>query len=394
MKIVAFAYACEPQKGSEPAAGWMWARMLAGLGETWVITRANNADVIEAALPALPERDQLRFVYVDLPSWSRFWKKGQRGVRLYYLLWQVAALRKARRLHKRESFDVVWHLTLANAWLGSLAPLLGPSFVYGPVGGGPSAPWRLLPAFGIRGVLFEVFRTVARSVGRYANPAARIAWKRAELILVQNRETLAFLPRRHRSRPDIFPHAVLDERPEPLRRNRDGQPTAFFAGRLIPWKGLSLAVATLQLLPEWRLVICGEGPDELRIKRLARRKGVEDRVEFRGWVAREEVQRLMREEADLLLLPSMHDDSPFVVPEALAAGVPVVCLDRGGAPSLGGVGVPVTDRAGTVKALAETVRRALGGPVPPVPSLGDHRERLSGILQRAGLASTPLGREQ
>jgi NAD(P)-dependent dehydrogenase (short-subunit alcohol dehydrogenase family) len=50
LRIVAFAYACEPDSGSEPGVGWMWARMLAHLGETWVITRENNREAIEAAL--------------------------------------------------------------------------------------------------------------------------------------------------------------------------------------------------------------------------------------------------------------------------------------------------------------------------------------------------------
>ena len=68
MRILAFAYACEPGRGSEPGAGWSWARMLAGLGETWVVTRANNREAIEAGLDGLPEADRLHFVYVDLPE--------------------------------------------------------------------------------------------------------------------------------------------------------------------------------------------------------------------------------------------------------------------------------------------------------------------------------------
>src|SRR5207247_373562 len=143
MRILAFAYACEPGKGSEPEVGWLWSRMLARLGDVWVITRANNRPAIEARLPATPERDRLHFVFVDLPPRARRWKRGQRGIRLYYLLWQVAALREARRLHAEQRFDLAWHLTLANAWLGSVAPLLDIPLVYGPVGGGVTTPLRL-----------------------------------------------------------------------------------------------------------------------------------------------------------------------------------------------------------------------------------------------------------
>ena len=42
MRVLVFAYACEPDQGSEPGAGWIWSRMLARIGEVWVITRENN----------------------------------------------------------------------------------------------------------------------------------------------------------------------------------------------------------------------------------------------------------------------------------------------------------------------------------------------------------------
>src|SRR3990172_3023510 len=96
MRILAIAYACEPGKGSEPGVGWIWSRMLARLGETWVVTRANNRAAIEAILPSLTPEERPRFFYVELPRWARFWKRGRHGVRLYYLLWQFLALRDIR----------------------------------------------------------------------------------------------------------------------------------------------------------------------------------------------------------------------------------------------------------------------------------------------------------
>src|SRR5438105_11885057 len=162
MRILVYAYACEPGLGSEPGAGWAWARMLANIGETWVLTRSNNRGPIERELERVPERDRLHFEYVDLAAWSRGWKRGQRGIRLYYLLWQVAALRRARRLHRSLQFDLVWHVTLTTAWLGSTAPLVGPPFAYGPVAGGATVPWRLVPGLGLRGIAYEAVRSAAR----------------------------------------------------------------------------------------------------------------------------------------------------------------------------------------------------------------------------------------
>ena len=46
--ILLSAYACEPNKGSEPEVGWQWAINLSKLGHNvYVVTRRNNKESIE-----------------------------------------------------------------------------------------------------------------------------------------------------------------------------------------------------------------------------------------------------------------------------------------------------------------------------------------------------------
>jgi glycosyltransferase involved in cell wall biosynthesis len=341
--------------------------MLARLGDTWIITRANNAPAIELALPDVPEGERMHFVYVDLPGWARFWKRGQRGVRLYYLIWQVAAVRRARRLQRDRRFDVAWHLTLANAWLGSLAPLAGLPFVYGPVGGGVPVPWHLAPALGVRGTAYEVMRAAARAGGRYANPTARLAWRRADLILVQNSETARWLPRAHRERTAIFPNVVIDDSNavEPGSAADGRTPTALFAGRLLPWKGVALAIRAVALVTDWKLLVAGSGFDERRLRRLARRLGVGSRVVFLGWCSRDRLHRVMREDADVFLYPSLREDSGWVVAEALGCGLPVLCLDRGGPPDLAALaGIAIPSSGGPRRVASSFAGLLVNGAVP------------------------------
>jgi glycosyltransferase involved in cell wall biosynthesis len=349
MRTLVFAYACEPDKGSEPGAGWTWVRMIARSASTVVLTRANNRESIERALPRVPEATSLRFVYIDLPAWARFWKREQRGIRLYYLLWQAAALRQAVRLNSESRFDVVWHLTLANAWLGSAAAFVDAPFVYGPVGGGVPTPWRLCSALGLRGTAYELIRAAARWSARYCNPLARLAWRRASIVLVQNPETRAWLPRRHRPKCVVLQHAVADVSVLPGTASSGEHPTAVFASRLIPWKGGELALRAIAGTSGWRLVICGGGRDEHRLRTLARELRVEDRTQFRGKLAQGELHALMSN-SDALLHPSFHDDSPLAVTEALAHGLPVVCLDRGGPSVLAGDAGLVVESTGDVSA--------------------------------------------
>ena len=355
MRILVFAYACDPDRGSEPGAGWIWPRMMAQFGDVWVVTRTNNRAAIECALANLPERDRLHFIYVDLPQRARFWKRGQKGVHLYYLLWQFAALRRARRL-RSQRFDVVWHLTFGNAWLGSLAPLVGGErFIYGPVGGGVAMPWQLLRGAGIRASLMEFAREMARLGGRYANPVSRLAWRRADIILVQNRETTDWLPARHRSKAVLFQHVVLDGVAEGAVSRTRGRRMALFAGRLMYWKGAELALHALAKAPGWGLTICGDGPEKGKLQRVAADLGIDTRVTFAGRVERKTLLERMRTEFDVFLFPSLHDDAGWVVAEAVSAGLPVICIDRGGPPVLAGaagIAVACSDREAIIHELA------------------------------------------
>ena len=371
VKILAFAYACEPDRGSEPGAGWAWARMLAGIGETWVITRADYRAAIEAEMERTPERDRLKFVYVELPEKYRRWQRDLRGLRIYYLLWQLAALKTARRIARSESFDLTWHLTWASAWIGTLSAYAGRPFIYGPVGGCVGTIPRLLPHFGLRGAVYEILRGASHAAGRYLNPLARASWRKADLILVQNDETRAWLPARHRDKARIFPNAVVREEITPARA-RPGPPTILYAGRLEGFKGVYFVLRALKMLPAWRLIVCGSGSDEARLRRLASRFGVADRIEWFGWLPREELLRMMRSRAHVLMLPSIHEEAGAVILEAMAAGLPVVAFDRGGPPLLGRDGGVFVSARGAPRAiarrLAEAAIRCLESNLTPPPA--------------------------
>jgi glycosyltransferase involved in cell wall biosynthesis len=372
-RIVAFAYACEPGEGSEPGAGWRWACLLAQRADVTVLTRANNAAAIEAV--QLPPH--LAFEYVDLPSYLRFWKRGPRGARAYYLLWQIAAVRRARSLHRRSRYDVVWHLTLANAWLGSLACLVPAPFVYGPVGGGIRFPWRFATVVGVRGAAFEAARDIARTAARYGNPLARLAWRRAAIVIAQNEETREWFPRRVRDRAVVIPNAMID--PRGPRAAGAETKTAFFVGRLVPWKGGAVAIRAVARAAGWRLVFYGDGRDRHRLEALARRLAVGNRIGFRGHAPRSEVFRALREEADVCLHPSLREDCGWAVAEAIAIGVPVVALGIGGPAALAPENAVCPDGGidGVVSALVRTLE---SGEFKPSVPRGEPSAEVDAIL--------------
>lgn len=366
LSILLSAYACEPHQGSEPGIGWHWATRLARAGHrVRVLTRANNRDPIERTLAAAPVPN-LSFAYYDLPEWMRRWKNhAGLAARLYYVLWQWGAYAVARRLCRESRFDVVHHITFGVFRHPSFMAFLGLPFVFGPVGGGETAPKPLRRTFPLRGYLIDLVRDAANWVVR-VDPLMAAVFRRSAATLCKTSETLESIPPRFRDKCVVQVELGTDGNPgaaRPRRRDRDdGSFRVLYVGRLVYWKGLHFGLAAFARLRErhpWStLTVVGSGPDEAWLKDVARRLGIGEAV---NWVPRLEHAAVMRAYArhDAFLFPSLHDSSGNVVLEALSSGLPVVCLDAGGPGVLVDLSCGFKVRAGEPQQVVEDLARAL-----------------------------------
>ena len=339
MKILLSAYACEPDKGSEPGVGWNWALALERRGyDVHVITRSNNREAIERTLLRDPRR--LQFHYFDLPQWARFWKRWPGGIYLYYLLWQFGAYRNAKRLHAREKFDLVHHITFVSFRQPSFMGGLGIPFIFGPVGGGESMPRIFRRGLPASGRIAEISRGLGNQFVAI-DPFMRHTYGRAQMIVCATHETLAAVP-------DSFRQKCLVQRAVGIENSRiegpnaepassESRPQFLFVGRLLYWKGLHLAFRALahlrDQLPQARLRVIGEGPDAGWLRAEAQRLNVADLVE---WIPPKPQPEIWDEyhRSVGFIFPSLHDSGGMVVLEALAAGLPVICLNVGGPGSM------------------------------------------------------------
>ena len=85
--------------------------------------------------------------------------------------------------------------------------------------------------------------------------------------------------------------------------------------------------------PDARLTIAGSGPEREALEQLARSLGITDAVTFAGRVENAEMPALYRK-VHIALNPSLADNMPISILEALASGVPVVSTNVGGVPFL------------------------------------------------------------
>ena len=170
---------------------------------------------------------------------------------------------------------------------------------------------------------------------------------------------------------DAIPNAV-----PPLRRlgaARLDQPVIVAAGRLVRAKGFDQLVRAFALVtpphPEWRLRICGSGPQRAALAALIDELRLGERVQLAGRVRDMEAEL---EAASVFALSSRVEGLPLALLEAMAKGLAVVSFDGAAGPcaviehGVDGLLVP----AGDTPALAAAVQRYFADPAL--------RERLRG----------------
>ena len=108
----------------------------------------------------------------------------------------------------------------------------------------------------------------------------------------------------------------------------------FVAARLAEQKGLSHLLEAVHILlrnglNSFELVIGGDGPDRLKLEKLARTLGVTQHCQFLGALNREQVKDRMQQ-CDVFVLSSLHESFGVVLGEAMACGKPVISTRCGG----------------------------------------------------------------
>lgn len=100
--------------------------------------------------------------------------------------------------------------------------------------------------------------------------------------------------------------------------------------RLVHKNGLDDVITALTLLPEQvKFVIFGIGPDEYKLKNLAQKNGVMDRVLFRGEISHDVMPKYLKA-SDIFIRPSRSEGMGNSFVEAMAAGLPVIATQEGG----------------------------------------------------------------
>lgn len=328
-KVLLSAYACEPNKGSEPGVGWYWALEVSKRGHNvCVLTRKNNKNVIESYFKTNPKPHNLEFLYYDLPD-IIYKQKKRLGVHLYYLLWQLGILKLVKKQHKIKNFDFVHHITFVTIHQPSFLFLLkGVPFFYGPSAGGDLVPKNFLKSFPPKKRLKENLRYYQNKLLVF-DPIRRWMFGKVDLMFCNTEQTKSFLPK------NVMPKTTLNlaigmelNKEENVISKQKESFNVLYAGNLLYLKGIHIGIKAFNKALKNTLskfTIIGEGNrDEFRAYAPSNKN-----IEFIDRIPQKELLELYQTYS-IFLFPSYRDSGGMVVLEALAKGLPVICLDLGG----------------------------------------------------------------
>jgi glycosyltransferase involved in cell wall biosynthesis len=260
----------------------------------------------------------------------------------------AAAVLQLRRVLRELRPDLVSTHSSKAGWLGRLAARsLGIPVTYTAHG------WAFTPAAGSDG-------------SRLYRIAERMAAPFASRIITVSRfdENLARQHRIGRRGQVITVHnGVVDIAPSMRSSPEKDPPRIVMIARLDAQKDhdtLLRALAQLARL-DWTLELLGDGPGESACRELARKLGIEGRIQFSG-LQGDVAQRLAR--SQVLVLFSNYEGLPLSILEGMRAGLPVVASAVGGVSECvqdGGTGILVPPR--DVPAGRAALERLLSSPV-------------------------------
>lgn len=334
LKIFISAYACEPDLGSEIGVGWHWVLEMSKYFDLWVLTRKSNQPTIEPWIAEHPEYKQIHFLYYDWPKWARFWKKGLRGVRTYYNLWQMCTNGIVKRTMQENGIKIFHHLTYGNVLWKVSSYGQKQFFVWGPVGGLESIPAEYSCHYDRKSQIVEKVRRVVTSMTVW-NRGFRKRCQQANLILCKTAITRGLIPQGLREKAVLFTDVAADMSSFADLNRKAGQDVTEFitVGHLDAWRGFDLIIEALPevivRIPKIHLTIVGSGPDKVRLEQLVKKYALEQFVTLVGKVPMDVYKGLMQN-ADVVVNAALKEGAVTVSFDSMAMGKPLICLDTTG----------------------------------------------------------------
>lgn len=333
-KIFVSAYACEPGLGSEIGVGWHWVLEMSKYFDLWVLTRKSNQKNIEEWLAQNPCEHKINFVYFDLPKKLRFWKKGLRGVRTYYVLWQKLTNRTVKKTMSDNGIEIYHLLTYGNALWPVSSYGQKQQFIWGPTTVGSFVSKEFTQHYGFKNRIKESLQRLMAKTLKY-NCGFERRCKDAKLILCKTEQTSKSISEKYCSKAVVFTDVAVElfDTSQYPRKKNDDIVRYLSVGRLESWRGFDLLIEAfakaVKQNENLHLDILGKGNDKERLLLMIKKLGITNYITLTGEVSMKEYYQYMAD-CDVVVNPTLKEGAVTTAFDSMSFKKPLICIDTGG----------------------------------------------------------------
>lgn len=334
LSILINAYACSPEMGSEPGMGWNWCVNLAKHCELHIITEGEFRDNIEAALPNLPQRNNMHFYYNPVSEKIRkmCWNQGDWRFYKYYREWQWKTYLIAKKIIQKHHIDVIHQLNMIGfREPGYLWKIKNIPFIWGPIDAKESFPTTFLKDASFKTKLFiSLKNAITKYQLKYAKRVHLAARQATYVISASSNSQQAIRKYFHIESPllnetgcYIQDHPIID-------KSKKEDFDILWVGKLDFRKQLNIALCSIARAQNrhFKLHIVGGGNNSF-YQKLAKKLGIEKQCMWYGSISHKQVQKFMQK-SDIFFFTSIAEGTPHVVLEAIGNNLPVLCFNTCG----------------------------------------------------------------
>lgn len=299
-----------------------------------IVCHARVRDELRKEFP--DDRDFKRFHFIqDNALQNLIWRMGKLFpyriedlifLQIVHWITQIRARKLVKKLISKKDIDIVFQPSPITPKGLNFMYNLGVPVVLGPLAGGVDFP----PAFRYMDSRFtNITVTLGRIFSNFLNQIVPGKVK-AETLIVANPLTRKSLPVGCKGKVYQVIECGVDLdiwQPREQPQSNPDKPVRFvYLGRFVDWKGIKFLVDAFKPVAEKTnavLELIGDGELRPELEKQVSNLGLENNVNFRGWVKREEASKLLCE-CDVFVMPSLREAGGNAVLEAMALGLPVI----------------------------------------------------------------------
>ncbi|SHJ76448.1 Glycosyltransferase involved in cell wall bisynthesis [Arenibacter nanhaiticus] len=333
-KILVSAYACSPNRGSEPGMGWHFVKGLSQFHEVHVIVEQHKWEKpITEYLEAHPElKENLKFYFIEKHRNKRLRKIWPPSYYWFYKGWQKKVYKLALSLDAKENFDLIHQLNMVGYREPGFLWKINKPFVWGPIGGLENSPWAFLPSLGFKGLLFYSGRNFINFWQRNFLSRPKRAAKRPNNALIAATPSNAEIIKKIWHQDAITICEVGQEKnniEDIVLRNPDKPLKIVWSGIHTPGKNLPLLLKALHKVSlNYELHVLGQGEMTSSWRNTAKNLDIKN-ISWYGWIEQPKAIDIMKK-GHVFVITSISDLTSTVTLEALSYGLPIICLDHCG----------------------------------------------------------------